>query len=194
MTAMRHRSLHTFPAWLAGVCLLSLSLAAATPFSPDVYLKHVKYLASDDLQGRGNGSRELEKAGDYIASQFKTAGLKPGAPDGTWFQSFEIVTGLTVSQGNQLSLHAGAQRVSFDLGKSYYPMSTTAGDSTKTASAELKDTPLVFAGYGIDAKQYMYDDYANVDVHDKAVIVFSHEPQENDPQSRFAGTQLTRFT
>src|SRR5262245_29242560 len=178
MAPMRYRLLRQRPIRLVACAfLLSLPLAAATPsFSPDAYLKHVKYLASDELQGRGNGSKELEKAGDYIAGQFKAAGLKPGAPDGTWFQAFEIVTGLTISSGNHLTLHAGAQQASFDLGKSYYPMSTTAGDSTSTASADIKDAPLVFAGYGIDAKQYMYDDYASVDVHDKAVIVFSHEP------------------
>src|SRR5262249_34654863 len=120
MTPMRYGSLkerlkpfrqtqRNFQAWLTW-CLLFLSLSLGAPttsFSPDAYLKHVKCLASDELQGRGNGSKELEKAGEYIAGQFKAGGLKPGAPDGSWFQSFEIVTGLTVGQGNHFAIHAG---------------------------------------------------------------------------------------
>src|SRR5215471_3847468 len=108
MTAMRHRSFRNLQLWLVcGLLFLSLALGAATTFTPDAYMKHVKYLASDELQGRGNGSKELEKAGEYIAGQFKASGRKPGAPDGTWFQSFEIVTGLTIASGNHLTLHAG---------------------------------------------------------------------------------------
>lgn len=195
MAPMLHRILRKPAVWLvAGVCLLSLPVSGAyDTLSPDAYIKHVKYLASDELRGRGDGSKELELAAVYIANQFKAAGLKQGAPNGTWFQPFEIVTGLAIGQGNQLSLHAGPQRVTFDIGKTYYPMSATANDSTRAASAEIKEAPLVFAGYGIDARQYSYDDYASIDVHDKAVIVFSHEPQENDPKSKFAGTQLTRY-
>src|SRR5262245_41615285 len=196
MAVMLSRILRRPAIWLiTGVSLLSLPVSgASSSLSPDAYMKHVKYLASDELRGRGDGSKELELAAVYIANQFKAAGLKPGAPNGSWFQPFEIVTGLTIGPGNQLSLHAGAQHVSFELGRTYYPMSATAHDSPRAVSTDIKDAPLVFAGYGIEARQHNYDDYASVDVHDKAVIVFSHEPQENDPKSKFAGTQLTRYS
>ena len=92
--------------------LLALVLAiAATAASdsrlaiePDALMSHVKYLASDELQGRGNGTKGLDKAGDYIAAQFKAAGLQPGGSKGSWFQSFELMTGLTVGEANRLTV------------------------------------------------------------------------------------------
>lgn len=192
---MLHRILRTPALWLvAGISFITLPVRGADDFSPETYVKHVRYLASDDLGGRGNGTRELDKAGDYIAAQFQAIGLKPGGAAGTWFQPFEIVTGLTVGQGNRLTVRAGTQRVSLDLGRSYYPLSATPNDSAGASSNQLRDTPLVFAGYGIEARQFNYDDYASVDVKDKAVIVFSHEPQEHDPDSKFSGRQLTRYS
>ena len=154
------------------------------------YIRHIRFLASDELKGRGNGSRELEKAGDYIASEFKAAGLKPGGPNNSWFQPFEIVTGLTIGGGNKVTLHATGQSAAFELGASYYPMSALAGDEGQQGR-DLRQVPIVFAGYGISARQLKYDDYAGIDAHGKAVLVFSHEPQEQDAASRFNGTQPT---
>ena len=159
--------------------------------APTNLIEHVKFLSSDELEGRGNGTPGLERAAEYIASQFKAAGLQPAGADGTWFQPFELVTGLTVGEGNRLSVRATGRTVSFALGETYFPVSTTANDSTKVPSAELTDVPLVFAGYGISAPALDYDDYAGIDVRDKAVIVFSHEPQENNDKSRFDGRKAT---
>jgi hypothetical protein len=161
---------------------------------PDALLAHVKYLSSDDLEGRGNGSKGLERAAEYIAKQFETAGLKPGGSAGGWFQPFELVTGLTVGAGNALTVSAGGKAVSFALGKTYYPLSSTAGDSAERASNTIDNAPLVFAGYGISAAALNYDDYAGIDVNNKAVVIFSHEPQEHDAGSRFDGRSFTSYT
>ncbi len=179
---------------LPAVLLFGAALVAAearSTIAPDDLLNHVKFLSSDELQGRGNGTRGLEQAAEYIASQFKAAGLQPGGTDGTWFQPFELMTGLEVGDGNRLAVRANGQTVTFTLGQSYYPVSATANDSTRMASADLKDLPLVFAGYGIAAPGIDYDDYAGIDVRDKVVIVFSHEPQEHDDKSRFDGRRAT---
>ena len=62
--------------------LLALALASAAQVDPGKYLEHIKYLASDELKGRGSGTPELEKAAAYIADQFRAFGLRPpGAPD-----------------------------------------------------------------------------------------------------------------
>ncbi len=61
------------------------------PFSSQRMMKHVEYLASDELQGRGLGSEGLEKAAEYIADKFKEAGLTPAGDSGSWFQQFETV-------------------------------------------------------------------------------------------------------
>ena len=196
MTRMVSRLLPKRALWLlAGLCAASITLNGARGLLlPDAYLKHVRFLASDDLKGRGNGTRELERAGDYIAGQMKDAGLRPGGPGGSWFQPFEIVTGLTVGDGNRLTLHDGSKAISLELGASYYPLSATANESVREASADIRRVPLVFGGYGIAAPALDYDDYTGVDVRDKAVLVFTHEPQENDKQSRFNGTEFTNYS
>lgn len=188
---------------LAGVCLVAtcaLSGAVAIKaarntdaVTSESYMKHVRYLSSDELGGRGNGTRELEKAAEYIASQMKAAGLKPGGPGGSWFQPFEISTGLTIGSGNRLTVRTEGQALPLHLGSSYYPLAVTPTQTISPASASLTGVPLVFGGYGISARQIGYDDYASVDVKGKAVLVFTHEPQEQDPQSRFNGAQPSQY-
>ena len=182
---------------ILALLLCAAALGAADtriPIPADALLAHVKFLAADQLEGRGNGTKGLETAGDYIAAQFKSAGLQPGGKSGSWFQPFELVTGLEVGDGNRLAINANGRSVNFVIGDTYLPLSATANNSTRVASAQLDDLPLVFAGYGISAPALNYDDYADVDVRDKAVIVFTHEPQEHDEKSRFEGRTLTPHT
>jgi hypothetical protein len=180
---------------LLTLVLLSVALAAdsKTAIRPDALIEHVKFLASDELQGRGNGTKGLERAADYIAQQFQGAGLQPGGDDGSWFQPFDLVTGLTVGDGNRLTLRAGGRSVSFTLGETYMPLSSPATAAEGAVSAQVDDAPLVFAGYGISAPPLEYDDYAGIDVAGKAVLVFTHEPQEHEDASRFAGRAFTNF-
>src|SRR5688572_32705257 len=89
------------------VAFLSAALSAATPeIRPEAVLDHIKYLASDDLKGRGNGEEGLERAAEYIAQQFKAAGLRPGGAGDSWFQPFELQAGLTVGNGNALTIES----------------------------------------------------------------------------------------
>ena len=154
--------------------------------SPDALLGHIKFLASDDLKGRANGSDGLERAADYIAEQFKAAGLQP-AVNGGWFQPFELNAGLAIGPENTLSFHARGRTVTLTLGTSYYPLA--AAGSEKLPSVKLDRLPLVFAGYGLAAPDVGYDDYKDIDVNGKAVLIFTHEPQEQDTGSRLNGTR-----
>jgi hypothetical protein len=104
----------------------------ASQVSEARYLEHVKYLASDELGGRGNGTPGLERAARYIADQFRAAGLQPGVGDGSWFQPFEIVTGLDVHAGNTLVLRRGGRDSTFSLGDTYYPLSVGAHAGTRS--------------------------------------------------------------
>jgi hypothetical protein len=171
---------------------VGLVLVAATlvrgekEIEPDALLGHIKFLAADDLKGRGNGSEGLERAADYIAEQFKSAGLQPGV-NGGWFQSFELNAGLAIGPTNTLSFQSRGRTVTLTLGTSYYPLAATGSD--KVPSVKLDDLPLVFAGYGLAVPELGYDDYKNIDVSGKAVIIFTHEPQERDAASRLNGTR-----
>jgi len=175
---------------IVGVLLVGASAAALAPeIQPDQLLAHIKFLSSDDMKGRGDGSPELERAAEYIATQFRNAGLLPAGDSGSWFQPFELEVGLTVGRDNRLSIERNGQRVALTLGASYFPVAAPINDAPSVASAELEKVPLVFAGYGLAVPSAGYDDYANVDVANKAVLIFSHEPQERDPKSRLDGVR-----
>ena len=181
--------------WAVLAALLAAVIsAAAPPIDPQALLEHIKFLAADDLQGRGNGSAGLERAGDYIAGQFKSVGLAPAGSNGDWFQPFELTAGLKIAEGNSLIIHAASQDVQLTLGESYYPLAVTASDGGTGYSMDLMGVPLVFAGYGLSAPSSNYDDYAGLDVAGKAVVIFSHEPQENQSDSRLNGSRPMRET
>src|SRR5688572_24533750 len=113
------------------VAFLSAAAVAATPdIRPEAVLEHIKYLASDDLKGRANGSEGLEQAADYIAQQFKAAGLRPGGSGNDWFQPFELQAGLTVGKGNALVIETRGATVRLVPGANYYPLAATPNDST----------------------------------------------------------------
>jgi peptidase M28-like protein/PDZ domain-containing protein len=155
---------------------------------PRVYLEHIKYLASDDLEGRGDGMPGLEKAADYIGKSFSASGLEPAGDNGTFFQKFELVAGLAVQPGNAVTLTTPRRSVSLQIGRDYDLLSTSSDQSPASP------LPVVFAGYGITATPLGYDDYADIDAGGKAVLIFTHEPQENDPKSRFDGQTNTPYS
>lgn len=166
--------------------LASCGLSAVTPPIPaDSILEHIKFLASDELAGRGNGTEGLERAADYIAAEFKEAGLRPAGDGNDWFQSFELTIGVSVGDGNKLVVRGAKQSVALSLGASYLPIAATPNDDP----VDIAGLPVVFAGYGISAPAFNYDDYEGLDVKGKAVLIFSHEPQENRSDSRLNGNR-----
>ena len=148
--------------------------------SAERYMTDVTFLARDEMKGRGSGTPELEIAADYIAEQFRLAGLTPKGENGTYFQPFEVTTGAELGAKNELAIAGTALKINDD----FVPIMIS-----NTAEFE---GPLVFVGYGITAPELNYDDYAGVDVKDKIVVVLRHEPQENNAQSKFDGTNFTR--
>jgi hypothetical protein len=175
----------------AAVLLAVAGVAAAAPsdIPPAALLDHIKFLASDELKGRGDGSAELEKAADYIADKFRAAGLQPGGDDRTWFQPFDLVAGLNVGDGNALTISHGNKTLRFTLGTTYYPLATPANAPASGPSVSLDGVPLVFAGYGLVVPSIGYDDYRRIDVEGKAVVIFSHEPQERLSGSAMNGAR-----
>jgi len=155
--------------------------AEAPQLDPSVYLKYVKYLASDRLKGRGTGTPGLEKAAGYIAHQFRLAGLKP--VDGSYFQEFSVTIAARMGEKNHLVIEENGGKKRLRAREDFIPLNFSASGRT---SCEV-----VFAGYGISAKEYNYDDYAHLDVKDKCVLLLRYEPQEFDENSVFAGKAYT---
>ncbi len=144
----------------------------------------VKYLASDQLEGRGIGSRGEELAVDFIAGQFEKAGLKPAGERGTFFQAVPLVM-VTTGPKATLGFTKGDQKIAFKLEDEF------AGVS-KSQQSEGFDAEAIFLGHGITAPEFGWDDYNDVDVKGKIVVVFTNEPPSDDPKF-FAGKALTYY-
>lgn len=168
---------------LLGSPLLTAQQSQPSQFSAQEFLEAVQYLASDKLQGRGDGTPQLDEAAQYIAEHFGKYGLKPAGDNGTFLQHFELVVGAKLGAGNSVIFKNGTQAQTLKLQEDYVPVSFSS-NATVTA-------PLVFAGYGITAPEYHYDDYKGIDATGRIVIVLRHEPLENDDKSPFEGRQLT---
>jgi hypothetical protein len=178
---------------LSLVILASATLAAQGPsfsrFRIDAarYQAHLKILASDDFGGRGNGTAGLLGAADYIADQFSRASLEGGGDTRGYLQPFDIESPLKDGAGTLLVQTADGE-FAFRIGQHYYPLSAPR---QQIPAASPPASGLVFAGYGIVAPGFGYDDYAGLDVAGQSVIVFTHEPQEADEGSVFEGRALT---
>lgn len=174
------------PRKLAVLVITACSLYAAksgdTTLDSQRYLNHIKFLASPGMRGRETGSPELEKAAKYIAAQFQADGLKTVGGK-TYLQAFQVTTTAKLGRDNRLDFTAGTASRSLTASKDFIPFNFSA--KGKAAAG------LVFAGYGITAPEYGYDDYAGVDVHGKFVLVLAHEPQEYDEKSVFDGKVYT---
>lgn len=177
-------------AWLLAAALFLAQLAGRAPakepepqYTSKEFLEPIKFLASDKLKGRGDGTKELDEAADYIAKRFKKYGLKPAGDNGTYVQRFKITVGAQMGPNNSVVYQSGATRTALTAGQDYVPFSFS--------EAVTVEAPLLFAGYGITAPEFNYDDYKGVDAKGKIVLVLRHEPQENDEKSVFAGKQLT---
>ncbi len=165
----------------AAVALIAATFAAwtraadvAAPDAIEKLRRHVQYLASPELTGRGVDTPGIDRARDYIAAEFAKSGLKPGGDNGGFFQSFEVAVGVAVSEPSNLALGAEAP---LRLNADWIPLGLSKSGKVKA--------PVVFAGYGITAKEYGYDDYAGIDARDKIVLVLRYEPPPKDEKSPF---------
>ena len=152
----------------------TLELVAQVPSATDELLRHAKYLSSEELTGRGVDTPGIRLARDYIAGEFTKYGLQPGGDAGSYLQSFDVAVGVTVKEPSSLTL--GDEAV-LRLNEDWVPLGLSTSNK---AEGEI-----VFAGYGITAKDYGYDDYANIDAKGKIVLVLRYEPPPKDDKSPF---------
>ncbi len=139
---------------------------------------HVKYLASDELEGRGSGSEGNRKAAQYIAKAFAEYGLKPAGTNGTYFQEFEFVSSVKLGSANSVTIaRAGKAPLRLKVDEDFRPFGFSSNSSVSA--------PAVFAGYGITAPVLKYDDYEGLDVSGKVVIALRYGPDGNDMHSEF---------
>jgi hypothetical protein len=153
--------------------LLALSLfAAAEPpaissADPTRYLDDIKALTTPAMEGRGDGSKGLTRAARLIEKRYKSLGLEPAGTN-SYFQPFTLITGAQLKGRNNFSVQSGDQKRELKVKQDFVPFSFSASGEARGA--------LVFAGYGVSADEFHYDDYAGLDVKDKIVVVMRYEP------------------
>lgn len=173
------------------VLICGAPLFAADPLSREAIEQRLtetaRYLASDELEGRGVATAGIDKAADYLARQFTEMGLDTRRYQGTPFHTFHLGTRYGLGTVNTLSVNVpGKAPAELGVGTDFTPLSLSGSGKF--------DLPIAFVGYGITAPKYQYDDYSGLDVRGQAVIVLRNEPQKADPKSPFEGTQPTDFS
>src|SRR6202171_2263142 len=147
---------------------------------------HVKFLASDLLEGRGTGQRGGDIAAEYIATQSELYGLKPGAENGTYFQGVPMMGVKTLEATSFKLAPASGEPVTL---KNLDDFVTNNESQTETADI---DAPIVFVGYGITAPEYQWNDYKGVGLKGEVALLFVNEPISDDPKF-FKGKALPYY-
>ncbi len=148
---------------------------AAPKIDSQAVLEHIKVLSSDEFEGRAPGTKGEDLTVKYIEDQFKKLGLAPGNTDGTYVQKVPMV-GITGKPAETLTVTKGATSQTFKWGDD-----VVAWSKHVAPGAAIKDSDVIFAGYGVEAPEFNWNDFKDVDVKGKTIIVLVNDPQIPDP-------------
>lgn len=179
---MSHRLL---PILCASLLVSPVSAADPPAISAERIKADVKYLASDRLEGRAPGTRGEDLTTDFLEAEFKKAGLKPIGARGTYLQPVPLVR-VTTSPKSTLQALKGKETLDILCDEEF------SGKSETQTELEEFDAEAVFVGHGITAPEFGWDDYKDIDVKGKVVVLFTNEPPSDDPKF-FGGKALTYY-
>ncbi|MFN0158879.1 MAG: PA domain-containing protein, partial [Bacteroidota bacterium] len=168
--------LYTLLSIASGV--LTYAQTSSTEITSDELRAHVRFLASDELEGRGSGTEGNAKAAAFIGNEFKKYGLLPGGKDNTYLQEFEFVSSVKSGKANHLTIRGAGTEMQLTPDEDFRPLGFSS-DGTVTGG-------VVFAGYGMTVPDKNYDDYKNLDVTGKVVVILRYSPDGTDPHSEFS--------
>ena len=164
------------------------SAASAGPVDAAAFARHLKKLSSDEFEGRKPGSLGERLTTAYLKDQFEQLGLKPGN-QGSWFQSVPITEIDLANRDVALQVAVGGGAESFA-----YKTDMIVGNLSAKPEVVLKDSDVVFVGYGVNAPEQDWNDYAGLDVKGKTVIVLVNDPGwGNQDPSLFKGRTMTYY-
>ncbi|MBC3764486.1 M28 family metallopeptidase [Neptunicella marina] len=151
--------------------------------SADDLREYTKVISSDEFEGRLPTSLGEKKTLDYLTSELQKLGLQPGNGD-SFLQPVEL---LEITASPDVSLTLGDEQLT-------YGDTMMLGTKREQESVEFSDSDIVFVGYGINAPEYDWNDYANVDVKGKTVIILVNDPGFENPDSgKFQGKTMTYY-
>jgi Zn-dependent M28 family amino/carboxypeptidase len=160
-------------------------------FSADIneadFAEMVKVLASDEFEGRGPGSAGEEKTVEYIKTQMQRIGLQPGNGD-SYFQDVPMVE-TTADANTVLKLDSKGKTRDLKFGTDM-----VIGTRTGQPTVSVKDSELVFVGYGVDAPEQDWNDYGDQDWTGKTVVMFVNDPGfHSKDKALFEGDRMTYY-
>jgi Zn-dependent M28 family amino/carboxypeptidase len=171
-----------------------LPVSAMPAIDPNSILQHIKVLADDKFQGRAPGTPGEDLTVEYVQAQFKSMGLKPGNPDGTYVQKVPLV-GITGAEASPLTFTNGGQSLTLRWKDDVVAWTKHVADS-----ASIDGSDVVFCGYGVEAPEYGWDDFKGVDVKGKTIVVLINDPPVPDPSDpskldprMFGGAAMTYY-
>ena len=149
---------------------------ALDSITADRVLSHIKTLSSDEFEGRGPGTHGEELAINYIADQFKKVGLEPGNTDGTYFQKVPLA-GITTKQDAELKVKVGGKELKLKYKDDF------VARTVRLIERGGFESDMVFVGYGVVAPEYGWDDYKDVDVRGKVLLMLVNDPPVADSKN-----------
>ena len=141
---------------------------------PGAILERIRVLASDEYEGRAPGTKGEDLTVSYLVEESKKLGLQPGNPDGTYVQKVPLV-GITGAEAQPLTVTKGSRTRTFK-----WADEVVAWTKRVTDTASIDDSDLIFAGYGVTAPEYSWDDFKGIDVRGKTLVVLVNDPQVPD--------------
>lgn len=173
----------------AAALILSAGLASAQDFSAERISDGIRHISSDDFQGRYPGTEGERMTLAWLQAQYEEMGLEPGGPNGQWLQDV-VLKRYTPVEGAASASWTGPDGV-------VHPMTVGTDilvrSATNDGKASVENAGLVFAGYGITAPERDWDDYGDIDVRGKVVIVIGGEPTAEAVTERFNGEYPTAY-
>ena len=164
----------------------------AHTFAPEItaadFAELTRTLASDEFEGRAPGSAGEEKTVEYIRAQYERIGLQPGGEDGGWYQTVPMIE-TTADPSTTLRINGPQGERTLAFGEQM-----VIGTRTGQPQVSVADSELVFVGYGVDAPEQNWNDYAGLDVEGKTVVMLVNDPgfHAKDPDL-FEGDRMTYY-
>ncbi len=176
------------------IAILPFSAFAADPlFDAGRLTEHVKVLSDDSFEGRGPATAGETKTVAYIAEQYAKAGLQPGGDKGkdgkrAWTQDVPLGR-FDIDGPVAASFTVGGKTVSLAQGDDIAIRASMTGQK----AVSLKDTPIVWAGYGVKAPERNWDDFKGLDVKGKIIVVLINDPDIETGEGDFGGKAMTYY-
>ena len=172
--------------------LVAANVQAGHAFGPEIsaedFSAHLRVLASDDFGGRQPGSAGEDKTVAYLREQFLRLGLQPGNGD-SFFQTVPMVETQTNSATSKIQVKVAGKPRAMAFGEQM-----VMGSRSGKPDVEVKDSPMVFVGYGVNAPEAGWNDYKGLDVKGKTVVMLINDPGfHNNDASLFEGRRMTYY-